>query len=924
MFGILTRSLLIAGLTAFSGPSFAQPAQTGTISGVIQDSSGGVMPGATVSATSQDRGFARTTISDANGHFLFPAVPIGTYTVVATLQGFETARSTDNLVETDKTTAVPFTMKVGSLTDTVQVLGDTPIVDITNTTANTRIRSDQFEKLPVGRSYQALIGAVPGVVGTGNVNAMGALTSNNLFIIDSVDTTDPTTGTFGTNLNYEAIQEVSVYTSGISAEYGRAQGAIVNVITKSGTNKFEGSAKYIFLNDNWDVQNTTTSEITGASLARVKYNHINPVYTFTGGGPIVRNHAWACGAYERAPSTTPQQQTQGQIPEDYQQTTTNKFFSIRGTVQLKEGHTAWVKYYQAPTDGFVINYWGASTPAGEREALTSQNQTAKNWAAQYSGVLKSNWSVEAAFANYSSQLFVGTFEPSGKLGNAPIFNEADNKYYNGATFDGFTDRPRQQFNLSSNWFLTAGGHSHDVKVGLDFQNMKSAAEFKYPNAQFYDVLSYSQATGATVPSERDDFQTGPSVSKGKMAAVFARDKFQVTKRFVVEAGLRWEKQTGSSDIGSTTVNTNVFAPRLSATYDLVGDGKSIVTGSFGRYNASIIQGFSDSFAAVPQQENYDVFLWNGSTYVFSNSVRVGGSDFAPNTSLKPYHLDESTIAFQRQFGRNMGAGIRYIDRRWGDLIDDIRTFRADGSINRQAVNYDAAERRYKGVQFTLERRFSNNWYTQGSYTFSRTEGNHFGDNFTSLGDYLDANCRTTVDLSVGVNGVIPCSEVNNGANKTGNPIYDRPHNFKLNGAWVHPFGPVSITLGGLTEFISKRRYEEQRSVNVLTPGTTSNSGQTATYFYQPRGSFQLPGLDHYVDFASELTWRVVGTNQAGFKAEIFNLTNNEDKTISNNVAWCGSTANASCTTAVANFGKASARGSYLLPRRYRFSLIYRF
>ena len=71
-------------------------------------------------------------------------------------------------------------------------------------TATTRVRREEFEKLPVGRSYQALIGAAPGVVGTGNVNALGALTSNNLFIIDAVDTTDPTTGTFGTNLNFEA------------------------------------------------------------------------------------------------------------------------------------------------------------------------------------------------------------------------------------------------------------------------------------------------------------------------------------------------------------------------------------------------------------------------------------------------------------------------------------------------------------------------------------------------------------------------------------------------------------------------------------------------------------------------------------------------------------------------------------------------
>ena len=115
-------------------------------------------------------------------------------------------------------------------------------------TATTRVRREEFEKLPVGRSYQALIGdRRRGVVGTGNVNALGALTSNNLFIIDAVDTTDPTTGTFGTNLNFEAIQEVSVYDlGGVGASTAAPRARSSTSITKSGTNRFEGSAKYIF------------------------------------------------------------------------------------------------------------------------------------------------------------------------------------------------------------------------------------------------------------------------------------------------------------------------------------------------------------------------------------------------------------------------------------------------------------------------------------------------------------------------------------------------------------------------------------------------------------------------------------------------------------------------------------------------------
>ncbi|MDP2055534.1 MAG: TonB-dependent receptor, partial [Acidobacteriota bacterium] len=762
------RCLLIAALLAVAASASAQPAQTGTISGTVMDSSNAVLPGVTVTVTSQDRGFVRSTVTDANGRYLFPAVPIGQYRVIATLQGFNTAEASNNVVETSKNTDLPLTLTVGALTDTVVVTGSTPIVDTTTATATTTVRREEFDKLPVGRNYQSLIGAAPGVVGTGNVNALGALASNNLFIIDAVDTTDPTTGTFGTNLNFEAIQEVSVYTSAAGVEYSRAQGAIVNVVTKSGTNRFEGSAKYIFLNDEWDAQNTTKSEVTGASLERVKFDQINPVYSFTGGGPIWRDRAWFFGTYELAQSTSPQRQTVGQIPEDFQQVREDKFSNIRGTVQLAEGHTAWVKYYRSPSDGFVIDYWGA---AAERESLTGQSQSASNWAAQWSGVVRNNWSMEAAFANYASLITVDTFEASGRLANAPIFNVAESKYYNGATFSGFVERPRQQFNVASNWFLSPGGRSHNIKVGYDFQNLESSSQFDYPNRQLYFAESYVQATGAMVPQSRRDFDAGPSTSTGKIHAVFARDKFELSDRISLEAGVRYELQTGTSDVGSDTVDTGVFTPRVSGTYDITGDGKTLVTGSYGRYYASIIQGFSDAFASVPQQTNYDNFVWNGSAYVFSNRVQLSGSTFRPNTDLKPYHMDEGTIGFQRQIGQSLGAGVRFITRKWDNLIDDVRTFNPDNTILRQVVNYEPAERKYRGVQFTFEKRFANNWNAQGSYTYSQTRGNHFGNNFTALGDYLDAQCRTTADLTVGNGGIIPCAEVNNGANKYGAPIY---------------------------------------------------------------------------------------------------------------------------------------------------------
>ncbi len=303
--------------------------------------------------------------------------------------------------------------------------------------------------------------------------------------------------------------------------------------------------------------------------------------------------------------------------------------------------------------------------------------------------------------------------------------------------------------------------------------------------------------------------------------------------------------------------------------------------------------------------------------MFSNRVQLSGSTFRPNTDLKPSYMDEMTIALQRQFGQSTGMAVRFITRDWNNLIEDVRTFNPDNTFQRQVVNYDPAVRKYRGVQMTLEKRLANNWNTGASYTYSRTTGNHFVDSFSGLGDYLDAQCRTTLDTTIGNGGVVPCAEVSNGSNKYGAPIYDRPHNIKLNAAYTRPFGPVLVTVAGLSDLISKRRYEKQRTVNVLRPGTLTNAGPTLTYFYTERGANQLEGLENYLDFATDVTWKVAGTHQAGFKAEIFNITNNEEQTINNNVTWCGTTATAACTTAVNNFGKASARGSFLQPRRFR-------
>jgi hypothetical protein len=915
-------SLLLLVLLACASPVRAQTAQVGQVAGEVRDASGALLPGASITLTSEERGFSRTTVSDGTGRFLFPVVPLGLYSVEVSLSGFEKVVLTNNLVESERTTTVPVSLKLATQEVSVTVTGETPIVDATNTTVQTRVRSEEYNKLPIGRSYQTLIGQAPGVVGTGNVNSHGALTGNNQFLMDGVDTTDPTTGTFGTNLAFETIQEVVVQTSGVSAEYGRALGAVVNVITKSGTNRFEGLFKYIATNDEWNAQNTTRNEVTDASLARTKFDKVNPIYSFAGGGPMMRDRAWFFGTYERQENTTPERQTLA--GENFQQTTLSDFWTMRLTGQLTPTQNVWFKYSDSPTNGFVIDYTAGALGglgAAERFALTGQDQGADQWALQWSGVFGSSWTGEGMYADYSSIITVAPFEVSALTDGATHLSQADNRYYNGGQFDGFVKRPRKQAAFAATHYRTMGGNSHNFKVGFDWQNMNSSNLFAYPNGQLYIDTSFDLASRTFEPNLRRDYEVGASTSKGNTYAVYGRDKFEIGSRVFIEAGLRFEYQTGTSDVNADTVDTKTLSPRVSSSYDVRGDGKTLLVGSYGRYYQGILQGFSDSFANVPQQTNYDNFVWNGTEYVYNNTVSLGASTFQPNLSLNPAYTDEFTVGAEQQIGQAIGVGVRYIHRTWGDLIDDIQQFRADGSIDRQVVNLDAAEQTYRGIEFTFTKRFSKNWNAATSYTYSRTRGNQFANNFSALANFEDAMCRTTIDTALGENGIFPCSDVQ--ANLYGRPAFDRPHLFKYSGAYSRPIGPVRTTVGIVGDFISKTTFTRSRGVNVLLPGTTTNAGPTITYLYEPLGSNRIDGMEHTLDLLLEGTFRLYRTAEAGMRFETFNLLNNEDKLAVANNTWC-ELATGGCATTRANFGTATARGNFEGPRTFRFSAVFRF
>jgi hypothetical protein len=909
-------TVIALGILALAVPTFllADGTLLGTIKGRVLDESGAGVPGATVEIVSADRGFRRSLTTDATGGFTFPALQTGPYTLWATLSGFQSVEKTNNIVEPNKTTEVDVTMRLAAAAETVTVTGEVPLVDKTDTSARTTVSSTLTQKLAIGRNYQTLISNAPGVTANlgGNPNVHGAVQGANLYLFDGVDNTDVTTGTFGGNFNFEAIEEVVVSTAGVSAEYGRAQGAIVNVVSKSGTNTFSGSGKVLVNNDDWDEQNKGKSRLTGLPFAREKFDENQYRYSFTLGGPFWKDHLWFFGAYEFGDQTSAFAQTRG-LEESYQQTLEIVLWDGKLTWQATPSHLFTLGANTDKIDGFVIDYWSQfGFGSAEREALTQQNQNdcggVCNIYGRWSGVFGSNLSAEALYAENDGDIFIVPFEGHG----SPYWVLAEEVIYNGATFDGSVKRPRKQANLAGNLYTQLFGDSHQFKVGVDYQDLESVASYIYPNNESFFVTGFDASARTPILSPGDFWlrftEPASSVSTGKIYGIYALDKFEIGKNLFFNLGLRLDIQEAESDIGNTVVDTTSLSPRLTGVYDLSGNGKTLFSAAYGRYHQFIVQGLADSlYAGVAQLSNYDLFTWDGSQWTFLQEVRVGGNTNPVNSDLESSYVDEINFAAQQQLGSTMAVGLRGIYRKWYDLIDDRKFVDADGNTIIVPENFSDSElhRYYKGLELTFEKRFSRNWQAAINYTLSRTEGNT-GTGLTSgayssqLFDYADLTCNVT---SV---GNLPCSVAMN-VNQYGYMPYDRTHIVNVFTSYTVPLRFANVTIAPSGFWQSGLPYQAQRT------GLVPDLGTTFTYMFEKRGSHRLP--DYYqLNLALDLAFRPWGPLEFGVKGEVFNLTNQQQQ-ISNTLVRL---------IPDANFGVATSRNAFQTPRNYRLTAFVRF
>src|SRR5262245_11863544 len=307
---------VVLGFALCTQLAFAQ-VNTATISGTVHDTSGAVLPGASVTIVNQETGISRMVVTNETGRYSAPALGLGNnYQVTAELAGFQSQVRSGIALTVGREAVVDFTLSVGAVSEKVEVTEDAPLVELTNANLGGLVDDRTIREMPLNsRSWDALAYTVPGVVkyttagggfnsgsGANKFSVSGSRSYSNSFRVEGTDVNDSSNstpgGAAGTNLGVDAIREFKIVATTFSAEYGRATGAVVSAVTRSGTNELHGTLFEFLRNNAFDARTIFDLEDHDgdgkADLGPFRRNQFGGVL----GGPIRKDKTFFFGAYE--------------------------------------------------------------------------------------------------------------------------------------------------------------------------------------------------------------------------------------------------------------------------------------------------------------------------------------------------------------------------------------------------------------------------------------------------------------------------------------------------------------------------------------------------------------------------------------------------------------------------------------------------
>ena len=754
----LTRFVVCFVALLCAIPLIAQT--TGSLSGVVT-SEGAPLPGVTVTVSSPALQGTRTTVTSESGGYSFPTLPPGQYKVRLELAGMAPAELRTT-IQLSQPARLETEMKVTAVTEAITVTAEAPAV-LESTGVATSFSQETIEKLPVGRNIRDTTLLAPGVSPNGvnrQITINGGPSYDNIFMVNGVVVNENLRGQPHSLFIEDAIQETTVITSGISAEYGRFTGGVVSTLTKSGGNEFSGSLRDTFTNPSWTEKPDLPNATEGPDIT-------NQVYEGTLGGRIIRDRLWFFAAGRKAKTAIGRSTFNTGIP--FSNSFDEKRYEGKLTAQITSNHNivgSYLDVNNVETNNVFPEIYDEASIVPSRELPNTLASVS------YNGVLGSNLVVEAswsqkdyAFVNSGGRFtdrIKGTWisdSVSGARMNAPVFCgvcKSEERNSGGKAVKG-------------TYFLsTTGLGNHSIALGADrfeetriSDNHQSGSDFTLSARVVVDGKNvYPVFNSATRLSWWPIFVESPGTDLSS-DAFYINDKWDLNNHFAFNIGVRYDANDAVDADGEVVSDDSNFSPRLGMNWDVQGNGRHRVTANYARYATKIGDG-SNVFSTAQAAGSPGTFTWaytgpnvnaaapyvsaeqalnilfnwfdsiggTANTNFVSSSYPGYGSIF--RESLQTPVADEYTIGYGMQITPRASARVDYVRREWhnfyarqvnepGVYITPPNNVLADMSVT---VNDDEfTTREYDAIELQGNWSVANNFTLGGHYTWSELTGN---------------------------------------------------------------------------------------------------------------------------------------------------------------------------------------------------------
>ncbi len=935
---LLLPSVAMALLLLSAAGVWAQTDVTmARITGTVKDEQGQPLPGALVEAKNQETGLVARAVADANGFYRLLNLPSGVYTVTASLSGFATLEKSDVRLVLGSAPTVDFTLPLATAAETVTVTAETPLVEVSNTTVGTTILNEQIKSLPLnGRDFTSLVYLTPETrreSQRGYISISGQRGINTNVTVDGVDYNNAFFGgQYGTAegraplaISQESIKEFAVITNGASAEFGRSGGGFVNVITKSGTNDYHGSAFYY-----WQPQDLASDPPVGQKLDQEKKQFGGSL-----GGAFVKDKLFFFASYD-------QQDQSLTIPIDPRVLDADIFakYPVLASppeyVQTRDGRVLFTRFdfFAGPQHRFMarMNYSdyeginGTSTSPTRTESYNGiEGMFSRSYVASYSGIWADNLLNDFNFQYVLEDTprkdkglglpdiqvrGVGNY---GEVSFLPIVSTADRT----TIFDTVTY-------MWKDHVFKGGFEYNDTSIDQIFKgNWRGVFIFNNKADLLAGKWSEYRQFGGLQGLTADE--AGRSNFGQKEYAAFLQDQWFLSPQLTLSLGLRWERLDNpnfpilnlreQNPDGTYKLNgkipdeKNQWSPRIGLSW--APAPRTAVRFSAARFwsrtpallwaqtNTSnglkgtqyLIFAQRDSRGNVIGPPTDPLAPGWGSAWDPHGVARVDFSSipiprgvgvFTVDPNFRNPYTDRVTLEFERELFANTAASlsVTYAESKQLERLTDAN-LQYDGTIavnglprysrtrpnpayGRVTVYTSDARSKYWGISLLLQRRFVERFFGMLSVTWSEDKDNDSNErNFAAF----FAEDKNNLDLNWGWS--------------------DRDQRWKIaaNGTWNTPWWGISLS--GLFRFATGQPYTAFAGADLNGDQDSATDRPTVNGKHFPRNSFRQPDT-WSLDLRLQKTFDIKGFKLAAI-AECFNCTDREDYTVTNTIWGTGET-----------------------------------